>query len=203
MEKITLAAAPRHETGKGPSRRLRAKGQIPAVFYGKKSEPIKIAVDLHDFTKSLERAGSNPLFDLRIGDDTRPNRTALLKERQVNPFKGVLVHLDFLEVFMDEAIEVTVPLEFTGKPSGLDQGGAFQITVRDLKISCLPDSIPEVIEVDVSGLTIGHSVHVRDVSLPPGVQVALEGSLALATVLAPKRADEATPAEVPEGGAGS
>lgn len=196
MNRITLAVDQRHEAGKGPARRLRASGKVPAVVYGKKMEPIKVAVDLYEFKKSFDQAGSNPLFDLKIGGgDAASKRTALLKERQINPVDGALVHLDFVEVFMDVAIEVTVPLEFQGRPEGVEKGGVFQAAARELRISCTPDRIPESIAVDLSGLEIGDSIHVSDISLPKGVEVVQDEKLALATVLAPAREEEVIPEE--------
>lgn len=198
MERITLSVDQRHESGKGPARRLRASGKIPAVFYGRKTEPLKLAIDLHEFKKRYDQSGSNPLFELQIRDDKVPRRTAILKQRQVNPVNSVLVHLDFVEVFMDEELQVTVPLEFQGKPAGLDQGGTFQTAVKELTVSCLPDKIPEVIVVDVSGLSIGNSLHVKDIPLPPGVKAAQDETLAVATVQAPKLGEESEAAEAPE-----
>jgi large subunit ribosomal protein L25 len=196
MNRITLAVDQRHQAGKGPARRLRASGKVPAVVYGKKMEPIKVSVDLHEFKKSFDLAGSNPIFDLKIRDDGGAStRTAILKERQVNPLDGALVHLDFIEVFMDVAIEVTVPLEFQGKPVGADQGGVLQAAARELRISCTPDRIPEAIAVDISGLDIGDSIHVSDISLPSGVQVVQDETLALATVVIPAREEEVLPEE--------
>ncbi len=200
MNKVTLSVDQRTETGKGPARRLRAVGKAPAIFYGKKTEPIKIAIDIHDFKKAVEQAGSNPLFDLKIrGDEDTTTRRALLKERQIRALDGSLVHLDFLEVFMDESIEVTVPIEFEGKPVGIDKGGVFQPSTRELRISCLPDNIPNVITVDVSGLDVGHSVHVGEIPLPEGVSALQDKGVAVATVAAPKKAEEeAAPAEEAE-----
>jgi large subunit ribosomal protein L25 len=198
MEKITLAVDQRQQSGKGPSRRLRASGKIPAVFYGKKTEPLKLAIDLHEFRKQYEHTGSNPLFELRIQGDKVPKRTAILKQRQINPVNSTLVHLDFVEVFMDEELQVTVPLEFQGKPAGADVGGSFQTAVKELLVSCLPDRIPSVIAVDISGLAIGSTLHVKDIPLPDGVKFAQDENLAIATVLAPKAEEEAEVAEAPE-----
>ncbi len=200
MNKVSLSVDKRTGSGKGPARRLRAAGKAPAIFYGKKSEPIKIAIDIHDFKKAVEQAGSNPLFDLNIREEgCTSTRRALLKERQIRALDGSLVHLDFLEVFMDESIEVTVPIEFEGKPVGIDKGGIFQATSRELRISCLPDNIPNVITVDVSGLDLGHSIHIGDITLPEGVSALQDKGVAVATVAAPKKAEEeAAPAEEAE-----
>lgn len=201
MAKITLPVDNRDETGKGPARRLRAAGKVPAIFYGRKTDPIKIAVNGHDFKKAMEQAGTNPLFDLQISEQGKVNtRRALLKERQTRAWDGTLVHLDFLEVFMDESIEVTVPLEFEGKPIGVEKLGVFHVASRELLISCLPDDIPDVIKVDVSGLDIGHSLHVGEITLPKGVSAIDDPGVAVATVAAQRKEEEAeaaAPAEEP------
>lgn len=191
MNRIVLNAETRSETGKGPARRLRAAGKAPAVFYGKKTEPMKLAVDIHEFKKALDQAGSNPIFDLQVKETGgTTSKSAILKERQIVPLDGSLVHLDFLQVYMDEAIEVTVPIEFVGKPIGVDKGGVFQEVARDLRVSCLPSDIPNIITVDVSTADVGHSIHVGDIPLPPGVTALQEEGVALATVLAPKAEEE-------------
>lgn len=191
MNRIVLYAEKRSQTGKGPARRLRAAGKAPAVFYGKKTEPMKLAVNIHEFKKAVEQAGSNPIFDLQVREDGGTiTKSAILKERQIVPLDGSLVHLDFLQVYMDEAIEVTVPLEFVGKPIGVEKGGVFQAVARDLRISCLPSDIPNIITVDVSTADVGHSIHVADIPLPSGVTALQEEGTALATVLAPKTGEE-------------
>jgi large subunit ribosomal protein L25 len=195
MNRIELAAEIRTQTGKGPARRARMAGKTPAVFYGKKTTPISIALDRHELTKALEKAGGNPLFDLTIQrDEGSEVRTGILKARQILPATGAMVHLDFVEVFMDEAIEVTVRLEFVGKPVGVEKGGMFQIAKHDIRVSCLPDRLPESIPVDISGLDLGHSIHVGEISMPPGVQAAMDKSLALATILAASKEAGETPA---------
>jgi large subunit ribosomal protein L25 len=199
MQRIALFAEQRFTTGKGPARRLRASGKVPAVFYGKKLQPISLTIDLHEFKKALEQSGSTRIFDLQMKEaDKVLTRSALLKERQIRPWDGSVVHLDFIEVFMDEAIEVTVPLEFEGKPIGLDKGGMFHVASRDLRISCLPGDIPQIIKIDVSGLDLGHSIHVGEITLPQGVSAVDEPGIALATVASPKKAEEEAEAEAPE-----
>lgn len=191
MNRIVLSAEKRSQTGKGPARRLRAAGKAPAVFYGKKTEPMKLAIDIHEFKKAIDLAGSNPIFDLQVKENgSTVSKSAILKERQIVPLDGSLVHLDFLQVFMDEAIEVTVQVEFVGKPIGVEKGGVFQAVAKELRVSCLPNDIPQIITVDVSTADVGHSIHVGDIPLPPGVTAVQEEGIALATVLAPKAAEE-------------
>ncbi|MBM3298844.1 MAG: 50S ribosomal protein L25 [Deltaproteobacteria bacterium] len=195
MEKVKLVVEKRSQTGKGPARRLRAAGKVPAVFYGKKSEPIKLSVDVRQFKKALDQAGTNPLFDLQIeGDGERTSLFALLKQRQVEPLGGGTVHLDFLEVFTDESIEVTVPVEFHGKSIGVERGGIFQAVARELQISCLPGDLPESIVADITRLDVGHAIHAGDVQVPPGVKLLQDANTVLATVIAPKRGELAAAA---------
>lgn len=200
MNKVTLNVAQRFETGKGPAGRLRSAGKAPAIYYGKKTEPMNLIVNIHEFQRAVEKSGSNPLFDLRVSADGGAELTllALLKERQIRPVNGSLVHLDFVQVFMDVPIEVDVPIEFTGKPLGLEHGGMFQIVIRDIRVLCLPGEIPDQIVVDVSHLERGHSIHVGEVTLPAGAKPAMDLGIALATVVAPKKDEAVDEAEVAE-----
>ena len=204
MNKISLSVEQRIETGKGPARLLRMTGKVPAVLYGRKTEPRKLSVDVREFRKAMEEGGRNPLLDLKVTENGKiiATRVAVLKERQMRPVDGGLVHLDFLEVLMDEPIEVTVPLEFEGKPAGLDKGGLFQPTTRELRVICLPDDIPNSVTVDISGLDIGDSLHIGDITLPNGVTAAQDAGVALASMAAPMKeeapGEEAAPAEEPK-----
>ena len=189
MNKVSLSVEQRVETGKGPARRLRVIGKVPAVLYGKKTEPRKLSVDAREFRKAMEEGGRNPLLDLKVTENGKvvATRVAVLKERQMRPVDGSLVHLDFHEVLMDEPIEVTVAIEFEGKPVGIDKGGLFQPVTRELRVLCLPDDIPSSITVDVSGLDIGDSVHIGAITLPKGVSAVQDAGVSLASVAAPMK----------------
>jgi large subunit ribosomal protein L25 len=143
-----------------------------------------LAVNVREFKKVLERAGSNPIFELQVSDSTQ-TMNAILKDRQMRPVDGTLVHLDFMQVLMDQPIEVTVALDFEGAPIGVEKGGTFSVVSRDMRVSCLPDRIPDKITVDVSGLDIGRSIHVAQITLPEGV-TASDLDLTLASVVAPR-----------------
>lgn len=191
MNRITLLVEKRSQTGKGPARRLRAMGKAPAVFYGKNSEPIKLSVDIHEFGKAMEQGGRNTLFDLQVLENGGTvNHVAVLKERQTRPLDGSLVHLDFLEVFMDEPIQVNVAVEFHGKSIGVEKGGIFQAVAKELQLSCLPRDIPSSVEVDISALDVGQSLHINQITLPEGVTSVHEDDFVLATVVSPKKAEE-------------
>ncbi len=199
MNTITLNVEQRYETGKGPARRLRAMAKAPAIFYGKNVEPMNLAIDTHEFITKMGKAGHNPLFDLKISSEAGEiSKTALLKARQTRPVDGKILHLDFIQVIMDEMIEVVTPVEFVGKPIGVEKGGTFQPAAREIRISCLPNNIPDVIVVDVSGIEMGHSIHVGEITLPEGVKAATDASVALATVIAPKKDEAGAEAEEAE-----
>ncbi|MDQ7782467.1 MAG: 50S ribosomal protein L25 [Desulfomonilaceae bacterium] len=188
MNKVALNVEKRSQTGKGPARRLRAAGKAPAVFYGKNIEPIKLSVDVHEFGKIMEKGGRNTLFDLQVRENGGTvNHVAVLKERQVRPVDGALIHVDFLEVFMDEPIQVNVQIDFVGKSIGVENGGLFQPVVRELQISCLPNDIPTTLEIDISDLDVGHSMNVSQMKMPKGVTLLHEDDFVVASVVAPKR----------------
>jgi large subunit ribosomal protein L25 len=196
MNKIPLLVDQRVETGKGAARRLRSSGKIPAILYGHKAEPVNLVLGLHEFKKALEHGGTNPIFELEINADKKTTkRSAILKEKQTRPLDSFLLHLDFLEVSMEETLEFNVPLEFSGEPIGAEKGGTFQPLLRELRIACLANDIPRVITVDISHLEVGHAIHVSDVPLPPGVSAVDDLGTAVATLLAPKKEEKEIPDE--------
>ncbi|MFH1115929.1 MAG: 50S ribosomal protein L25 [Pseudomonadota bacterium] len=199
MKKMSLMVERRSQTGKGPARRLRAKGKAPAVFYGKNIEPMKLSVDVHELAKVMEASGRNTLFDLEVQEDGSTVRhVAVLKERQVRPLDGALIHVDFIEVSMTEPIQVTVQLEFSGKTIGVEKGGVLQISARELLVSCLPSDIPGLVEVDVTDLEVGRSIHVNQIKFPDGVTPVHEDDYVVVSVVPPKRADAEGAEEAPE-----
>jgi len=184
MERITLHAEKRENTGKGAARSLRRSGVVPAVLYrGGSSTPIKInAKELTTFMRAT--AGEQVMVDLQFTDGDK--KLALMKEYQVDPLKGELLHTDFFEVSLTEEIRVTVHVTTTGEPIGVKRdGGILQHGVREIEIQCLPDRVPGHIEVDVSGLETGKSIHVGDLPLGEGIEVLTDAGELIATVGAP------------------
>jgi len=184
MERITLHAEKRDKTGKGVARTLRRQGVVPAVLYrGGSSVPIKInSKELSNFMHAT--AGEQVMVDIEFADGEK--RLALMKDYQVDPIKGELLHTDFFEVSLTEEIEVTVHVTTTGEPIGVKRdGGLLQHGTREIKIQCLPDRIPGHVAVDVSGLETGKSIHVSDISLGEGIKVLTDAGELIATVTAP------------------
>lgn len=192
MERITLKAEKRDKAGKGVARSLRREGLIPSVLYrAGHSLPIKMnRKELASFISST--AGEQVMVNLEFPDGEK--RLALLKDYQVDPIKGELLHSDFFEVLLTEKVRVTVAVSTTGEPVGVKRdGGILQHGVREIEIECLPDKIPGHITVDVSGLELGKSIHVSDLVLGEGIKVLTDPDEVIATVTAVVE-EEAAPA---------
>ena len=184
MERITLHAEKRDKSGKGVARSLRRQGVVPGVLYrGGGSTPIKInGKELSSFMQAT--AGEQVMVDIEFSDGDK--RLALMKDYQVDPLKGGLLHTDFFEVSLTEEIKVTVHVTTAGEPVGVKRdGGLLQHGTREIDIQCLPDKVPGHIEVDVSGLEIGKAIHVGDLPLGEGVKVLTDAGELIATVTAP------------------
>jgi large subunit ribosomal protein L25 len=197
MEQIQVEAFIRNQSGKGSARTLRRSGHIPAVFYGPTTQTISLYVRQMDLEKIFKKhSGENLFFQVRLkGEQRDESRTAMLKELQKDPVSRAYLHVDFYEVSLTKELEVEVGLRIVGKAKGVEKGGMLQEARRDLQIRCLPRNIPEYIEVDVSGLDIGDSLHVRDLQLPEEIQVLNDLQTTIVTVVPPleeKAAEEGT-----------
>ncbi|HUG54377.1 MAG TPA: 50S ribosomal protein L25 [Vicinamibacteria bacterium] len=189
MPEIVVAAQSRTETGKNVNRRLRTKGLIPGVLYGKAKDPVPVAVSPKEIGTILRsKSGENTLFDLELGGS---RRTVILKEFQLEPLKGTLLHADFYEVALDKPLQVNVQIQLLGTPVGVKvQGGIVDWVTRELEIESLPADIPEKIAVDISNLEIGKHLRVADLTAPDRVTILTDAEVVIAHVVAP-RAEEA------------
>jgi large subunit ribosomal protein L25 len=201
MANATLAAEPRTETGKGAARKLRAAGRVPAVIYGHNREPQGLSVNARDLAKLLERISAASTVIELDGLGAGTSRT-LIREIQRHPLKRNIVHVDFQELVAGEKVHVALPIVFVGTAVGVrEQGGLLEEVMRELQVSVDPASIPNHIDVDVSALTIGHPIHVRDLTLPAGVTVLDDPDATVVAVAAPRTTEavvtttEATVAE--------
>jgi large subunit ribosomal protein L25 len=203
MGDVTFAVEARETTGKGAARRLRQQGLVPGVVYGGGRGATPIAFDVAKFERLLatSHSGVNTLIDL-TGGSAASGRTVIAKELQREAVRGRITHVDFYEIDLKTKIEVEVPIHLTGTPLGVVNGGVLDQQLRELELMCLPNAIPDSIEVDVSGMDLGSTLHVADLVIPPGVDLMSESDLTVATVLIPRGLrDEAAATAAPDAAA--
>jgi len=189
MSTNTLDASLRNQGGKGPARRLRVNGKIPAVAYGKDLPAVSIAVSPKELRRLLEGThGLNTLINLHI--EGRPEIPTLVADYQYHPVTRELLHADFKQVSLQEPVDVRVPVEITGRAVGVTQGGTLKQVYRELPVRVLPDRIPVKITLDVTNLGLEQSSQVKDLSLPEGVKVLLPDNQTIVGVQAARRATE-------------
>lgn len=194
MEQIVVEAAPRGDRGKNAARRLRQTGQIPAVLYGSTGEAVALAVNAKQVTGILRsESGHNTIFKVKLGSQQQP---AIVKDWQVDPVTGSLLHVDLLRIAMDVRMRVKVPVHTFGEPAGVkQQGGIFEMVTREVEVECLPSEIPTEFRVDVSELLIGKQLRVADLPIDPAkAKLITEPQRVIAHVVA-LREEEEKPAE--------
>lgn len=205
MEFIELAADVREQFGKGPSRTLRRAGKVPAVFYGREAAPIHLSLDANNLGKVLRDGGYSQVMKLVIQDGAKTTKTVMFKEVQIHPVSMNLVHADLYEISMDRKITVNVPVNTfitEGEESkGEAEGGTLQIIRRELEVSCLPNRIPDAIDIDITNLGIGDAVHIEEIDLPEGVEVDWDVNFTVVSIAAPMKEEpeEEEEAEALEG----
>jgi large subunit ribosomal protein L25 len=203
MERPVLTAEIREGVGKEKAKKLRAKGLIPAIFYGPRSQTIPLVIDSRELAKALQtEAGENVLIDLDIRKGAQSDRkVVMLKDIQIDPLQRKTLHTDFYEVTMDEMVIVEVPVHLMGKPEGTKMGGILEQVRRVIQIQCFPGDIPKSIDIDVSPLKIGDSIHVQDIKVEKA-KIISDTNFTIATVVPPvveEKVVEAVAPEVAEG----
>src|SRR5580692_331089 len=197
----TLAAKPRQAAGKGAARRLRQEGLVPAVAYGKGLPATAIAVGPKEVAAILRsELGKNTLIELDLDGK---KLLAMIRDFTVHPVARSLEHVDFVEVKLDRAVDVEVPLIPVGKPVGVAKGGVLRVVHRLVPVRCLPDRIPVKIETDVTNLELGEHIATQDLKLPEGVSVRLPAELTLVAVVAPEKEVEEVVPGAPAAAAGA
>jgi len=188
MGDILLKAQIREKTGKEISRKLRAKGLIPAILYGPSVQPIPLAVNPIAVLKVLEKEQSASSFlDLEITDGkTSQVKKALIKDVDFHPTTDQLIHVDFYQITVGKELTLDVPIVIVGKAKGVEKGGILEQNLRELTISCLPKLVPSHIEVDVTDLDIGDSIHVADISVDEGIKIENDPQVPVVTLVAPE-----------------
>jgi large subunit ribosomal protein L25 len=203
MQRPVLTAEIREGVGKEKAKKLRSKGLIPAIFYGPRAQTIPLVIHSKELAKALQtEAGENVLIDLDIRKGPRSDRkVVMLKDIQVDSLQRVTLHTDFYEVAMDEMVTVEVPVHLVGKPEGTKVGGILEQVRRVIEVHCLPGDIPKSIDIDVSALKIGDSIHMQDINVEKA-KIISDTNFTIATVVPPvveEKVAEAAVLEAVEG----
>lgn len=197
MEILELKGKMRERTGKEVCRKLRREGLIPAVVYGK-SVPVSITVQVKPLLQILKEAGENAIVRLSLEGEDQSTRQVIVRELQFHPVKRAPLHADFYEISMDREIEVKVPIRTIGKPEeAIREGAMVSLLMKEVRVGCLPTRIPEWIEVDISGLSEGDVLHVKDLRAPEGVGLLHDPDEVLLTVSTVKEEEAVTEEEAP------
>ena len=198
MATASLRAEARTGTGKGVARKLRAAGRVPAVVYGHAREAQALSLQTRELEKLLSQiATGSTVVELTLGGATTKT---LIREVQRHPFKKQILHVDFQELVAGEKVNVEIPLVFVGTPEGVRLSGALlEQILHSLEVLVDPSNIPNHIDVDVSQMIMGHSLHVRDLKLPEGIEVLTDEDATICAVIAPRAVVEEAAAAEAEG----
>lgn len=193
---VILSAEKREGVRKGANRKLRASGRVPAILYGKDAEPALLSVDAREAERLFQQISvENTIIDLKV----KGNRTkiqALVREVQVAAIRPDLIHIDFYKIQKGVSLEVDIPLVLSGIPNGVrNEGGVLEQLIHEIPVRCLPDQIPESIEVDVTVLDLQDSLHVSDLAISEGVEMLMDVGRTLCVVSAPRVIAEPEPTE--------
>jgi len=202
MATIKLDSKKRTMTGKGSARKLRSAGRLPVILYGPEMSPIMLSLDYKQLQKIIRgKSAENIIFDLKVDSNgTNQSKRVMIKELQKDPVTREYLHVDFYEISMEKELEVDIPLYLVNTPIGVTEGGILEHIRREVKVSCMPKNLVDKIEIDVSGLAIGQSLHIEDIDLPSGLKTIEDGDLTIATVVAPSIEEEVVEEELEEEG---
>jgi len=186
MEELRMKAETRCGRGKGSARKMRKDGVIPAILYGRDVEPLALSVSEKEWGLLENHAKSTTVIKMDLSDGNAVHeRPVMIKDVQRAPVGQRVLHIDFLQVSMERVVQVEVPIHFSGQPVGVIKGGVVEQHLRTVMVESLPGQIPERIDIDISGLDIGDSIHVHEVSLP-GVKLLDPPDVAIVGVTPPQ-----------------
>lgn len=206
MNRTDLSVMKRDNKGKNYARRLRREGKIPAVLYGRGNEPIPLAVYRNDLISILHgQEGHNTLLNMKFSDGAGQETLSMPKEIQMDTLSGEIVHVDFLQIHLDEVVTTEVPIHIVGSSPGVKAGGVLEFLLRELHIECLPMDIPSYVEVDVSGLQVGDSLQVSDIKVADNIRVLSDEHTAVVLIASPtiEKEPEEVEAEAAEAAEGA
>ncbi|MEW6145595.1 MAG: 50S ribosomal protein L25 [Thermodesulfobacteriota bacterium] len=200
MAQNTLEVSIRTRPGKSGAKEVRKQGNIPAVLYGKGTEPVLLSVNPGVLKQALStEAGENTLLEITYKDDSKEvKKLSLLRDIQYDFLTSKPIHFDFQALDINKKITVNVPVKIVGKAKGIKEGGILEEILREIPVECLPKDIPNSFEIDVTDLDIGHSIHVSALKVSEDFQILKDDEETIVTILAPKMEVEA-PAPVAEG----
>ncbi len=194
MQQFIVEASVRETRGKNEAKRLRTTGNIPATLYGGKGDAVSLAVNSKQVASILRsEAGHNTIFTVKVAG--QGDNKAMLKDWQVDPVKGTLVHVDMMRIAMDVRMRVKVPVHTFGEPQGVKlQGGIFETVTREVEIECLPADIPDEFRMDVTSLLIGKHLRAAELPFDPAkVKLVTDPTRVIAHVVALKKEEEVAP----------
>lgn len=194
MEFIELSAKPRGTRGNSPARALRRDGLIPAVIYGAGKETEALSVSVYDMEQVIKATKTLQAF-VKLNIQGGGTHTTMLKELQRHPVSGRFLHADFYEVAVDQKVNVTIPVVTVGQSKGVEMGGVLQIIRHEIEAICVPAAIPDLIEIDISELDIGDSVHIEDIEVEGDVELVHDVNFTILTIVSARQEEE----EVEEG----
>ncbi len=202
MKSLALSASPRTQTRRKGARKIRSSGRIPAIIYGRHNPPQNLEIDAKQFDELVHKAHTEIiLVDLTVEGDAKPARLALVQDVQHHPLSGKVLHLDLHEVKADEKVSIEVPVEAVGVPDGVKNGGGTLEHVRfRIRVRCLPKDLPEQINVDVTNLKVGETLHIGEIVAPPGVELLGDKKIPVLAVAAPVTEAAAETAAAPAAG---
>jgi large subunit ribosomal protein L25 len=194
---LTIKCETRDVFGKNASRRLRREGKVPAVLYGGNQPSTHLTLEKKDIFGILRsESGENTIFKAAIDKDSKD---AMIKELQVDPVTDEIIHIDLIQIAMDKAIRVSVPVVVTGESIGVKtEGGFVDLITREVEVECLPGDIPESIEVDISDLHLHQSLKIEEMTFPEGVVSLTDPQTLIVLIEAPTKEEEILPEEEEE-----
>jgi large subunit ribosomal protein L25 len=195
MERRELAVELRSKTGKGISRQLRSKGMIPGVVYGKGMDALAVSLNPKELDAAIAgEGGHNNLLTLK-GADVLNGNVVIVADLFRDPMKGAPLHVDLHKINLTEKIKVAVPINIVGTAAGVIAGGLLDFAKHTIEVECLPTGIPEHIDVDVTELTVGHSIHVGELTAPAGVKILDDSRASVVSILGKAKEETAAPEE--------
>jgi large subunit ribosomal protein L25 len=191
MEQVVLNIELRDKTGEGIRSRLRNKGMVPAVVYGKGIDPVAVAVSHKELGLAIAgEGGRNHLITLK-GDNSLDGNVVIVSDLLKDCLKGTLLHVDLHKINLEEKVKVSVAVSLAGTAAGVKEGGMLDFVMHAIEIECLPTQIPEHLDVDVTNLKIGESLHVGDLKLPAGIKVLDDAKATVVSILGKSREEAA------------